>query len=346
MINVAIYGASGYTGQELIRILACHPHATITAVTSRRYAGVKVAALYPHLAGYTGLAFSDTAPHELARNCQLAFLAVPHGVSMSVAETFLAHGVKVIDLSADFRIHDAARYGTWYGEHVAPHLLPQAVYGLPELHGEDIRRSSLIANPGCYPTSIILGLAPLLTEGWIDPTSIIADAKSGTSGAGREPLVSSLFCEVNESLKAYKVGGTHRHLPEIEQELSSLAREEVTITFTPHLLPVSRGILSTLYARLTVEKTLAELLAHYTSFYRDAPFIRVYPPGGLPALSAVRGSNYCDLGLTIDKRTGRVIVISAIDNLIKGASGQAVQNMNLLFNFDERMGLELVPLYP
>jgi len=346
VIRVAIYGASGYTGQELIRLLARHPQCELAAITSRRYAGMKVTDIYPHLRGYTDLSFADSDPAELASQCQVVFLALPHGVSMTVAETFLDAGVKVIDLSADFRIRKAPVYKSWYQEHKAPHLLPRAVYGLPELYRDEIRTASLIANPGCYPTSIILGLAPLLGEDWVDPTALIADSKSGTSGAGREPLVTSLFCEVNESFKAYKIGGTHRHIPEIEQELSALAGQELTITFSPHLLPVTRGILSTLYAPLVEDRKLSEVLDLYHDFYRDEPFVRLYPAGQFPTLSAVRGSNYCDLGLTIDKRSSRVIVLSAIDNLIKGASGQAVQNMNLIAGLDERTGLDAVPLYP
>jgi len=317
VIRVAIYGASGYTGQELIRLLARHPQCELAAITSRRYAGMKVTDIYPHLRGYTDLSFADSDPAELASQCQVVFLALPHGVSMTVAETFLDAGVKVIDLSADFRIRKAPVYKSWYQEHKAPHLLPRAVYGLPELYRDEIRTASLIANPGCYPTSIILGLAPLLGEDWVDPTALIADSKSGTSGAGREPLVTSLFCEVNESFKAYKIGGTHRHIPEIEQELSALAGQELTITFSPHLLPVTRGILSTLYAPLVEDRNFRKSLTFTMIFIvtnrlsvsipRDSspPFLPFGGPitviSGLPLISDPAGSLSCRL-LTISSK--------------------------------------------
>lgn len=346
MIKAVIYGASGYTGQELVRILSRHPACELTGATSRRYEGKKVSDLFPHLKGYSDLSFVNIAPEELAERCDVAFLAVPHGVSMSVAGTFLRRGVKVIDLSADFRLRQADVYAQWYKAHEARDLLTEAVYGLPELYRDEIKQSKLIANPGCYPTSIILGLAPLLKEKWIDPRLIIIDSKSGVSGAGREPVVSSLFCEVGEAFKAYKAGGSHRHIPEIEQELSLLAKENVRITFTPHLLPVSRGILSTIYVepvRAISQEGLANL---YGEFYGKAPFVRVCATHEIPNISAVKGSNFCDIGFALDRRTNRLIVFSAIDNLIKGAAGQAVQNMNLMFDLDEKAGLDLVPLYP
>jgi len=346
VIKVGIYGASGYTGQELIRIISRHPTCELTQVTSRRYAGVKLSDLFPHLRGFTDLAFINADPHQVAETCEVVFLAVPHGVAMSVAGTFLDAGVKVIDLSADFRIRKAEIYEKWYKTHEAKSLLSSSVYGLPELYRNEIRTAKIVANPGCYPTSVILGIAPLLTERWIDPSSIIVDSKSGVSGAGREPVVSSLFCEVGEAFKAYKVGGAHRHIPEIEQELSQLAGEEIKITFTPHLLPVSRGILSTIYTQPVKPVSRESLYDLYKNFYRSEPFIRIYPPGEIPNISAVRGSNFCDIGLVIDGRANRIIVLSAIDNLIKGASGQAVQNMNLMCAIDERAGLQMVPLYP
>jgi len=346
VVKAFIYGASGYTGQELIRILSRHPACKLTAITSRRYEGKKVSDLFPHLKGYSELSFINTTPEKLASKGDVAFLAVPHGVSMSVAGIFLDHGLKVIDLSADFRLRKADVYAQWYKSHEAPELIPHAVYGLPELYRDQIRHSKLIANPGCYPTSIILGLAPLLKEKWVDPHAIIVDSKSGVSGAGREPVVSSLFCEVGEAFKAYKVGGSHRHIPEIEQELSHLAGEDLRITFTPHLLPVSRGILSTIYLKPKKSITRQDLVDLYREFYRDAAFVRICPPDQTPNISDVKGSNFCDLGFALDKRTNRILVFSAIDNLIKGAAGQAVQNMNIMFDLGERAGLDLVPLYP
>jgi len=345
MVKVGIYGASGYTGQELLRLLLRHPEAEVTAVTSRRYAGQAVADLYPAFTGLTKLTFMDASPEEVAENCDQIFLALPHAVSMSVASLFLQAGKKVVDLSADFRIRNAATYGAWYGRHTAPELLAEAVYGIPELSRDQIRAARLIANPGCYPTSIILGLAPLLRAGWIDTASIIADSKSGVSGAGREPQVTSLFCEVDEAFKAYKVT-RHRHTPEIEQELSILAGRELRISFTPHLLPISRGILSTIYAALKEGRTAAEVHRLYADAYGNEAFVRVYKKGAYPNISAVRGSNYCDIGVTVDERTGRAIVISAIDNLIKGAAGQAIQNMNIQWGMRESLGLEMISLYP
>ncbi len=345
MVKIGIYGASGYTGQELLRLLLRHPEAEVVAVTSRRYAGQAVADLYPPFTDLTDLVFMDATPGEVAANCEHVFLALPHAASMSVAPLFLQAGCKVVDLSADFRIRDAAVYGAWYGRHTAPDLLSRAVYGIPELYRDSIRGARLIANPGCYPTSIILGLAPLLRAGWLDPTSIIADSKSGVSGAGREPQVTSLFCEVAEAFKAYKVA-QHRHTPEIEQELGVIAGRELRITFTPHLLPISRGILSTIYASLTAGVTAAEVHKLYLDAYGGEQFVRVYRKGAYPNLSAVRGTNYCDIGVAVDERTRRVIVISAIDNLIKGAAGQAIQNMNIMWGMKEELGLGMISLYP
>ncbi|HOF04764.1 MAG TPA: N-acetyl-gamma-glutamyl-phosphate reductase [Syntrophales bacterium] len=346
MIKIGIYGASGYTGQELLRILLRHPEAEVTAVTSRRYAGRAVADIYPAFTGLTDLSFIDASPEEVAAGCEHVFLALPHAVSMNVAPLFLrVPGMRVVDLSADFRLRNLEVYEAWYGRHTAAAGLREAVYGLPELYREDIRGARLIANPGCYPTSVILGLAPLLKARWIDPRSIIADSKSGVSGAGREPQVASLFGEVAEAFKAYKVT-QHRHTPEIEQELAVLAGEDLRISFTPHLLPITRGILSTIYASLRGEKTLREVHDLYREFYEREPFIRVYKPGEYPNVSAVRGANFCDLGVAVDRRTGRVIVISAIDNLIKGAAGQAVQNMNIMWGCRENLGLEMISLYP
>jgi N-acetyl-gamma-glutamyl-phosphate reductase len=345
MIKVGIFGGSGYTGQELMRLLQGHPEAKVVAATSRRFAGVPVSEVYPAFSGRTDLVYTNDSPEVVAGLVDFVFLAVPHGVSMNIAPVFIQAGRKVVDLSADFRIRDAASYEAWYCRHTAAAMLPDAVYGLPELHRDQIRKARLTANPGCYPTSIILGLAPALKSQWIDPASVIADSKSGVSGAGREPLIGSLFCEVDGGFKAYKVGN-HRHTPEIEQELSILAGREIKISFTPHLLPVKRGILSTCYAKLERDVTAEEATALYRDFYREEPFVRICRTGQFPNLSSVAGSNFCDIGLTVDKRTGRLIVVSVIDNLVKGASGQAIQNMNLMSGLAEQTGLPLIALYP
>ena len=345
MIKVGIYGGSGYTGQELMRLLINHPDAQVVAATSRRFAGIPVDEVYPVFSGMTDLVYTDASPEAVADLADIVFLALPHGIAMEFVPVFLQAGRKVIDLSADFRIHAAATYEAWYGRHKTPGTLGEAVYGLPELHRDEIRNTRLVANPGCYPTSIILGLAPVLKSHWIDTDSVIADSKSGVSGAGRDPQIASLFCEVAEGFKAYKVGG-HRHTPEIEQELSALAERDMKISFTPHLLPVKRGILSTIYAKLSKEVTAEEATALYRAFYREESFVRICRSGQFPNLSSVVGSNYCDIGVTIDKRTGRIIIVSAIDNLIKGASGQAIQNMNLLCGLKEETGLPAIALFP
>jgi N-acetyl-gamma-glutamyl-phosphate reductase len=346
MVKVGVYGASGYTGQELLKHLLFHPAVTVVAITSRRYAGVPLADVYPVFQELSNLSFMNASPDEVAGLVDVIFLALPHGVSMTVAPAFLAAGKKVIDLSADFRLRDAGRYEQWYGKHSAPQLLVEAVYGIPELYRETIRKANLVANPGCYPTSVILGLAPILKAGWIDTASIIVDAKSGVSGAGREPQVTSLFCEVNEGFKAYKVGGQHRHIPEMEQELSTLAGQGIILSFTPHLLPVNRGILSTIYGSLQRDVTPAELTDLYRYFYKDEIFVRVCKSGTFPNISSVCGSNGCDIGVTVDKRTKRIIVVSAIDNLIKGAAGQAIQNMNLICGLGEDAGLTRISRFP
>ncbi len=345
-LTIGIVGASGYTGGELFRLLHQHPHATVTAVTSERSAGKPFASIYPHLAKLTDLVCEPLDPAVVARKADFLFLALPHAASQEAAAAFIALGKKVVDLSADFRLADPAVYEQWYAHrHQHPDLLRTAVYGLPELHRESIRGAALVANPGCYPTSAILGLAPLLAERLIDPRTIVIDAKSGVSGAGRGPALAYHFPEANEDLCAYKVG-THRHTPEIEQELSRLAGGPVTVSFTPHLVPMNRGILSTLYAALRNEKDTAALHARYAEFYRTEPFVRVLPAGQVPNVRNVRGSNFCDIGVTADPRTGRAVVVSAIDNLVKGASGQAIQNMNLMAGFAETAGLLHAGLFP
>ncbi len=345
MLRVAIAGASGYTGFELIRILSHHPQVELTTITSRQQAGQRLDAVYPAFRGHCRLTFAPTAPDILAADADLVFTALPHQAAMAIVPDLLERGVKVVDLSADYRLRDAQVYGAWYQPHQTPELLAEAVYGLPELYRERIRTARLVANPGCYPTSIILAAAPLLKKGLIDPRSLIADSKSGVTGAGRGASLGVHFCEVSDSFKAYKVA-EHRHTPEIEQELSELAGETVHLTFTPHLVPMSRGILSTVYATVCDEVTGAHLDEAYAAFYREAPFVRVSGRGDLPTTLQVRGSNYCDLGWRLDDRTGRVIVVSVIDNLTRGASGQAVCNMNLMTGMPETLGLDHAPWQP
>jgi N-acetyl-gamma-glutamyl-phosphate reductase len=345
MMKTAIFGASGYTGQELIRILTGHPEAELVAVTSRRFASQPVTEVFPSLYGLTALKYQNAAPADIAAVCDIVFLALPHGISMEMAPFFISAGKKVIDLSADYRLRDVATYEKWYVQHTSAGILKDAVYGIPELYRQKIKDASLVANPGCYPTSIILGLAPALKNKLLAVDTIIADSASGVSGAGREPQTGSLFCEVEGGFKAYKVG-KHRHTPEIEQELNALAGETFAISFTPHLLPVKRGILSTIYANLRKDITLPELHSLYSSFYAAEKFVRICPAGSFPNISSVCGSNFCDIGLAVDPRTKRVIIVSAIDNLVKGAAGQAVQNMNILCNFKEDAGLQTAPLYP
>jgi N-acetyl-gamma-glutamyl-phosphate reductase, common form len=345
MVKVAIFGASGYTGQELIRILSCHPDVELTAVTSRRFAGQLVTEVFPSLGGLTSLKYQNAAASDIAEICDIVFLALPHGVSMEIAPVFLKAGKRVIDLSADYRLRDVGTYEKWYARHSSAGFIKDAVYGIPELYRPEIRETSLVANPGCYPTSIILGLAPALKNRLLDVNTIIADSASGVSGAGREPQTGSLYCEVDGGFKAYKVG-KHRHTPEIEQELNVLTGEKFAISFTPHLLPVKRGILSTIYATLKKDIALPELHSLYSSFYAGEKFVRICPVASLPNISSVCGSNFCDIGLAVDPRTKRVIIISAIDNLIKGAAGQAVQNMNIICGTKEDAGLQMAPLYP
>ena len=345
MIKVAVVGASGYTGAELIRLLAAHPMVELSCVTSRQNAGEEIAAVFPSLLERISLVCDPMDVDLIGSKAEVIFTALPHQSAMEVVPAFLDQGKKVVDLSADYRLRDPAVYEAWYQKHTSPHLLPEAVYGLPELHRDKVRNARLVANPGCYPTSVALGLAPLLRSELIDLSTLVVDSKSGTSGAGRSAKTGSLFCEVNEGFKAYGVA-SHRHTPEIEQTLSELAGTEVVINFTPHLLPVNRGILSTAYAALKGTRSTSDLLGVYNEFYAREPFVRVHPEGSLPNVAFVRGSNFCDVGLVSDPRTGRVIVVSAIDNLVKGAAGQAVQNMNLMLGFEETLGLTALPVFP
>lgn len=343
MIKLGVVGGTGYTGAELLRLLAQHGQAEVTVLTSRQEAGKRADAMFPHLRGHTDLVFSAPDPAMLAK-CDAVFFATPHGAAMQMAPALVAAGVKVIDLSADFRLRDTAVFKSWYQiEHSAPALLAEAVYGLPEVNRERIRKARIVGNPGCYPTAVQLGLLPLLEAGVIETTGIIADCKSGVSGAGREAKVGSLFCEVADSFKAYGVSG-HRHAPEITQGLADIAQREVGLTFVPHLLPQIRGIHATIYARLT--RSDVDLQRLFADRYRGEAFVDVAPAGDHPDTRSVRGGNLCRIAVHLapDRRT--VVVLSVIDNLVKGASGQAVQNLNLMFGLDERLGLRAPPLAP
>ena len=345
MIKAAILGGSGYTGVELMRIIHLHPEVELVWVTSRKHAGKSVTSLFPSLIAYDGLNFIDPSDKAAEQKVDVVFTAVPHQTAMNAVPHYLAAGAKVVDLSADFRIRNQAVYEEWYVKHTAPELLEKAAYGLPEIYESRIKESRLVANPGCYPTSTILPLFPLLKEGLIDSQGIVVDSKSGASGAGRGASVALLFCEVNEAFKAYKVG-QHRHTPEIEQELSVAAGNGVTINFTPHLVPMSRGILTTSYSKAKEGVATKDVLERLEHAYKKCPFVKVLPEGSFPNVAHVRGTNFCFIGAFVDERTGRVILVSAIDNLTKGASGQAVQNMNLMFGLDQETGLNSLALFP
>ena len=343
MIKAAVTGVTGYTGLELVRILLSHPGVELTSLVSNSRPGEAISDLFPSLAGFAGL---ETEPFDAARlagQADVVFTALPHGASMDTVKELAEKGLKVIDLSADFRFHDLSLYEAWYGAHGAPELAADAVYGLTELNREKIKTASLVGNPGCYPTSVILPLAPLLAGGVVDPASIVVHSISGVSGAGRGASQANLFCEVSEGMKAYKIG-EHRHTPEIEEQLGFIAGEKIRLSFTPHLAPLSRGILSTLTLSMKKELSTDGALSLISEYYEDSPFIRVCREGSYPDTAHVRGSNFCAVGAKVDERTGRLVVVSAIDNLVKGAAGQAVQNMNVMFGLKENEGLNHIPL--
>lgn len=347
-INVGLVGITGYAGMELARLLAGHPSMRLAMACSRAEAGKRLGEFYPFLEHMPGadVIISIFEPREAAQHCDLVFLAVPAGTAMDMAAPLLEAGVKVVDLSADFRIHDAGVYERWYkNEHHSKDLLRWAVYGLPELYAADIAQTNLTANPGCYPTSVILGLYAALKNDLIEPGDIVVDSKSGTTGAGRKAAVPTLFCEVSDNFRAYGLP-RHRHTPEIEQEISLLAGQEVRLSFNTHLLPMNRGILSTIYAKL--KDPAANLDSVHEAFCRTwerSPWVRVLPKGRLPETRYVRGSMFCDLGLVVDPRTNRLIILAAIDNLCRGASGQALANANLMCGLPVDTGLErLAPL--
>ncbi|OAH99522.1 N-acetyl-gamma-glutamyl-phosphate reductase [Methylomonas methanica] len=342
MIRAGIVGGTGYTGVELLRILVLHPQVEVCVVTSRADAGLRVDELYPSLRGCCDVKFSLPELDNL-KDCDVVFFATPNGTAMLMAEALLVHGIKVIDLSADFRIKDHLEWEKWYGmQHASPHLIAEAVYGLPEINREQIKQACLIACPGCYPTAVQLGFLPLLEAGAIDEQHLIADVKSGVSGAGRKAEISSLMSEAGESFKAYAVGG-HRHLPEIRQGLQNVAKQAVGLTFVPHLTPMIRGIHATLYARLNRKLDLQSVFAEK---YREERFVDVLPNGSHADTRNVRGSNRCQIAVHQPQGGDTVVILSVIDNLVKGASGQAVQNMNLMFGLPEYQSLETVALYP
>jgi N-acetyl-gamma-glutamyl-phosphate reductase len=346
MIRVVICGGSGYTGCELLRILSNHPNIEITAVTSEKSAGKRITEVFPHLHRYKDLPYEPLNQKELLNKADIFFLALPHGTSQDTANFLFKNNKKVIDLSADYRLSDPEVYREWYGiPHKFVSTLKKAVYGLPEIYRNKIKKAGLIANPGCYPTGAILGLLPALKNKLVDISSIIIDSKSGTSGAGRKADLLFSYCEVNEGFKAYGVG-THRHTPEIEQELSILCGKKIKVNFTPHLLPVDRGILTTIYAFMEKKKAAGEIIKIYNDTYKKEPFIRVLEYGMYPNIKNVRGTNICEIGLKLNERTNTLIVITVIDNLVKGASGQAVQNMNIMMGIDEETGLDTLALFP
>lgn len=345
VMRVVIVGATGYGGVELIRLCEQHPHVEIGALVSTSAADEPLAAVYPHLR-HLEMSFTSLTVENLVSAGDVVFFATPAGVSSEWIPSLLEREMLCIDLSGDFRFSDPAVYKAWYGRETADAaLLAQAVYGLSEWHGEAIREANLIANPGCYPTAALLGLLPLLEQGLIDPQTVVIDGKSGVSGAGRQAAMPFSFTEVNENLRAYKVDG-HQHVPEIEQACRPYAGEDVRVSFIPHLVPMSRGICCTMYASLTAGTTAEAVLKAYKNVYREAPFVRLRPAGEWPQTKEVTGSNYCDISYYVDERTGRVVILSVIDNLMKGASGQALQNLNIRMGWKETAGLLGTPLYP
>jgi N-acetyl-gamma-glutamyl-phosphate reductase len=344
MIRAAVVGATGYAGAELVRILSGHPAVTLTVITSRQFAGAAVDTIYPAFRGRVALDCMPNDPALIGESADVIFLALPHKVSMSMAPALLEAGKRVIDLSADFRFRSREAYEAHYQPHSCVHLLQRAVYGLCEAFASEVISADLVGNPGCYPTSVLLPLLPLVREKLVDPATLIADCKSGVSGAGREATQSTHFCHVNESFKAYKVG-EHRHTPEMEEKLSLFAGAPVRIAFVPHLLPMTRGMHSTLYVALTEGTRSVQVRQCLETYYEEKPFVRLMPDGVFPDTAQVRGTNFCDIGWKSDPGSGRLILLSVIDNLVKGAAGQAVQNMNLMFGVDETAGLDAIP-YP
>lgn len=346
MIKASVVGASGYVGQELIRLLHAHPQVEITHITSTSKVGESFEDMYGNYAGIFTKTFVPQDLEAIAKDSDVVFLALPHGVASGLVTSSILEQTKVIDLGADYRIKDQQVYEEWYKTpHASPQLIPQSIYGLCELKGKDIAAYSLVANPGCYTTASILTLAPFMDEDVFDLDSIVIDAKSGVTGAGRGLNLGTHFTECNESIKAYSVAA-HRHTPEIEEQLSTVAGRDIRLIFTPHLVPMNRGILATCYLRMKKKQTWNELLERARSLYKDKPFVKLLPEGVYPETRWVKGSNYCHIGWKIDERTNTLIAIGAIDNLVKGAAGQGIQNMNILFGWDETLGLDQIPMFP
>ena len=344
MIKAAVLGATGYAGIELVRLLTNHPEVSIEVLGSKTFSGKKISEVYQNFEHVLDKECTELNMDEIAK-CDVAFTALPHGASKSVIPALLDAGLKVIDLSGDYRYDDAAVYEEWYNEpHSSPELLAESVYGLCELHRDKIKNARLIGNPGCYTTCSILGAAPLLANGWAESKNIIIDAKSGVTGAGRGLNLAYHFCECTENTKAYKVG-THRHTSEIEQELSKIAGEKIILSFTPHLIPQKRGILATIYMNLKQEHSAREVWEAYREYYKDEYFVRVKELGSLPETKHVAGSNFTDIGVCVDKRLNRAVIVSALDNIVKGAAGQAIQNMNIMFGLDEGTALKNAGFY-
>ncbi|MFC5401712.1 N-acetyl-gamma-glutamyl-phosphate reductase [Cohnella soli] len=345
-IRAAIVGSTGYGGVELIRLLQSHPKVTITSVISSSTAGTSIAEGFPHLTEIHTDLLDDLNVEAISAKADVVFLATPHGVSMKLAPQFLDAGMKVIDLSGDFRLESGDVYEKWYKHEPADAAyVERAVYGLSEIYGDQVAKTDFVANPGCFTTTSLLGLYPAVKAGWIDPDTIIIDAKSGVSGAGRGASLGTHYSEINENFKAYKIN-KHQHTPEIEQVLSEAAGRPVATTFTTHLVPMTRGIMATMYAKINGKRTDADFVELYRQFYEGRKFVRVRPEGKWPATKETYGTNYCDIGFSVDERTGRVTIISVTDNLVKGAAGQAIQNLNLLMNWDETLGLQFTPVYP
>ncbi|SMQ65791.1 N-acetyl-gamma-glutamyl-phosphate reductase [Bacillus sp. OV166] len=345
-MKAAIIGGTGYGSIELIRLIQKHPHLKIGSVVSNSQAGARFSDIYPHLSDIVDQPLESFDADALGENNDIVFLATPSSVSSNLVPSLLNSGVKCIDLSGDFRLRSTEEYESWYKHKPADEkYLQLASYGLSEIYAEEIKTANLIANPGCYPTATTLGLIPILKTNLADETSIIIDAKSGVSGAGRGLSLTAHYSEINENLKAYKLGA-HQHIPEIEQVLSDESGSPITVTFTTHLVPMTRGIMCTMYVNLTEEISSKKIIDLYKQFYQDSHFIRVRPEGNIPSTKEVAGSNFCDIGLHVDERTNRLTIISVIDNLVKGAAGQAIQNVNLMNGWDERTGLTDIPMYP
>ena len=348
-MNVSIVGATGYSGLELIRLLQHHPYAKLSSIISGSQSGEQLTHIYPHLAGIISSdldRLEDFQVERLTEEADLVFLATPSGVSSQLLPQLIEANIKCIDLSGDFRLKSPALYEQWYHKSAAdPHYLEQVIYGLSEIYADQIKQASFIANPGCYPTAALLALVPVVQHGWIEDGSIIIDGKTGVSGAGRGLSMNTHFSETNENVKAYKLG-VHQHTPEIEQVLADVSGESARITFSTHLLPMTRGIMCTVYVQLKAPKSTQDVIRFYRDFYQDDPFVRIRPEGNWPSTKEVYGSNYCDLGFLSDPRTGRLTIVSVIDNVVKGASGQAIQNMNMLHGWDVTAGLAVTPVYP